>query len=100
MDEKQLKKLFEIYNQAVLAKDIDTIEKCTNILKQRLSAIDRKDENLSYLLKKIKRVHIDAQTLVAIELEQLKQKMEGIESNKQRDMAYTKTQLTNEGSKK
>lgn len=100
MDEKQLKKLFDIYNQAVLEKDIDTIEKCTNILKQRLSTIDRKDENLAYLLKKIKRVHINAQTLVAIELEQLKQKMEGIESNKQRDMAYTKTQLTNEGSSK
>ncbi len=97
MDEKQLKKLFEIYNKAVEEKDIDTIDKCTNILKQRLSSVDRNDESLVYLLKKIKRVHINAQTLVAVELEQLKKKMNESKSSQQRDMAYTKTKLSNGG---
>ncbi len=93
MDKKQLKSLFDYYHNAVQNKDFAAIEKCTNILKARLADVDRDDEELVYLLKKLKKVHIDAELVVKTEMKELKAKMEGMNSNLERDKAYTTTQL-------
>ncbi|SDH13360.1 hypothetical protein SAMN04488136_10917 [Vibrio xiamenensis] len=87
-------KLTTYYRQCAEREDIEGIERCVNILKRKLPIADRSDSEMVAMLAKLKSVHVAASQVIQNKMDSLESEMNGMHTNKARDMAYKKIQLS------
>ncbi|MFC5077029.1 hypothetical protein VTH8203_01150 [Vibrio thalassae] len=90
---EQLERLVLKLEQAVTNKQFSEIEKLNRLLKQVLLAIEQSHPSYLSLVVRLKIVHNQCRALVEHEQVILKQQLNANSSLRERDKAYTQTQV-------
>jgi|GEM_PF-5473136 len=94
MKQLELHKLLAFYQRALDEQSIDNIQRSVDLLEKHLPHVDQEASDNIDVLAKLKQVHFAAMSFIKTERDTVKVEMESMSSNKARDFAYQKTQLS------
>ncbi|WP_165311093.1 hypothetical protein [Vibrio ziniensis] len=94
MNQLELNKLLAFYQRALEDRSVENIERAVNLLQKHLPNVDQQAAENLEVLAKLKQVHHEAILFIQKERDLVKAEMDSFNTNKARDFAYQRTQLS------